>query len=137
MYTDPEVEMILCARGGWGGLRMVDKIDYDLIMLQDEIINSILEAFAWSIVWKNSNIGQILFSVYDLNFNLLDNYELEPGNSSYTTSNLELKNNKQDGGMGAIAQRSVGRHLKRMDQEETAKQLARQMAKQGKNQVRE
>jgi muramoyltetrapeptide carboxypeptidase len=32
MYSDPAVELILCARGGWGGLRMVDKIDYDLIM---------------------------------------------------------------------------------------------------------
>ncbi len=31
MYRDPEVDMIICARGGWGGLRMVDRIDYDLI----------------------------------------------------------------------------------------------------------
>jgi hypothetical protein len=52
---------------------------------------------------------------------------------TYKKKYLELKNNNQDGGMGAIAQRSVGRHLKRMAQEETAKQLARQMAKQGKN----
>ena len=31
MFADPEVDLILCARGGWGGLRLVDKIDYDLI----------------------------------------------------------------------------------------------------------
>ena len=31
MYSDPAVEMIICARGGWGGLRLVDHLDYDLI----------------------------------------------------------------------------------------------------------
>jgi muramoyltetrapeptide carboxypeptidase len=31
MYTDTEVKMILCTRGGWGGLRMIDKIGYDLV----------------------------------------------------------------------------------------------------------
>ena len=31
MFADPEIDMILCARGGWGGLRLIDKLDYDLI----------------------------------------------------------------------------------------------------------
>jgi muramoyltetrapeptide carboxypeptidase len=31
MFKDPEVDFIVCARGGWGGLRLVDKINYDLI----------------------------------------------------------------------------------------------------------
>ncbi len=31
MFLDPEVDLIICARGGWGGLRIADKIDYDLI----------------------------------------------------------------------------------------------------------
>jgi muramoyltetrapeptide carboxypeptidase len=31
MFADPEIDLILCARGGWGGLRLVDKIDYELI----------------------------------------------------------------------------------------------------------
>jgi muramoyltetrapeptide carboxypeptidase len=31
MYRDPEVEIILCSRGGWGGLRLIDRLDYDLI----------------------------------------------------------------------------------------------------------
>ena len=31
MYRDKEVKCILCSRGGWGGLRMVDKLDYKLI----------------------------------------------------------------------------------------------------------
>jgi muramoyltetrapeptide carboxypeptidase len=31
MYTDPGVKMIFCTRGGWGGLRMIDRIGYQLI----------------------------------------------------------------------------------------------------------
>jgi muramoyltetrapeptide carboxypeptidase len=31
MYIDPVIDIILCARGGWGGLRLVDKLNYDLI----------------------------------------------------------------------------------------------------------
>ncbi len=31
MYADPEVEMIICSRGGWGGLRLINQIDYELI----------------------------------------------------------------------------------------------------------
>jgi muramoyltetrapeptide carboxypeptidase len=31
MYRDKEVDIILCTRGGWGGLRLVDKLDYKLI----------------------------------------------------------------------------------------------------------
>ncbi len=31
MFSDPEVDLIICARGGWGGLRMVDKVDYNLL----------------------------------------------------------------------------------------------------------
>jgi muramoyltetrapeptide carboxypeptidase len=31
MFRDPEIDAVFCARGGWGGLRLVDHIDYDLI----------------------------------------------------------------------------------------------------------
>ncbi|HID38741.1 MAG TPA: LD-carboxypeptidase [Calditrichaeota bacterium] len=31
MYADPQIDLIICARGGWGTLRLLDKIDYDLI----------------------------------------------------------------------------------------------------------
>lgn len=30
-FLNPEIKAILCARGGYGALRLVDKIDYDLI----------------------------------------------------------------------------------------------------------
>ena len=31
MFSDPEIDAIFCARGGWGGLRLIDQIDFDLI----------------------------------------------------------------------------------------------------------
>jgi muramoyltetrapeptide carboxypeptidase len=31
MYRDPEVDIILCTRGGWGSLRLVDQLNYNLI----------------------------------------------------------------------------------------------------------
>jgi len=31
MYQDKEVDVILCTRGGWGSLRLVDQLNYDLI----------------------------------------------------------------------------------------------------------
>jgi muramoyltetrapeptide carboxypeptidase len=38
MFADPEIDFIICARGGWGGLRMVDKIDYKLIQGNPKLI---------------------------------------------------------------------------------------------------
>jgi muramoyltetrapeptide carboxypeptidase len=31
MYSDPEIDAIFCARGGWGCLRYVDQLDFELI----------------------------------------------------------------------------------------------------------
>lgn len=31
MFANPKVDAIICARGGWGALRLLDKIDYNLI----------------------------------------------------------------------------------------------------------
>lgn len=31
MYADPQVDMIMCSRGGWGGLRLLDRLDFDII----------------------------------------------------------------------------------------------------------
>ena len=30
-FSDPEIDLIICARGGWGTLRLLDKIDYQII----------------------------------------------------------------------------------------------------------
>ncbi|MEJ2543707.1 MAG: LD-carboxypeptidase [Calditrichaceae bacterium] len=31
MFADPEITAIMCARGGWGCLRLLDKVDFNLI----------------------------------------------------------------------------------------------------------
>jgi len=31
MFSDPEISMIMCTRGGWGSLRLLDQLDFDLI----------------------------------------------------------------------------------------------------------
>lgn len=38
MFADPDIDIILCARGGWGGLRLVDKIDFDLIRKNPKLL---------------------------------------------------------------------------------------------------
>lgn len=37
MFADPEVKAIFSARGGWGGLRLVDRVDFDLIRKNPKI----------------------------------------------------------------------------------------------------
>ena len=38
MFRDPEIQAIFCARGGYGSLRLLDKIDYDLIKENPKIL---------------------------------------------------------------------------------------------------
>lgn len=37
-FKDPEIDMILCARGGYGAIRLLDKIDFDLIKNNPKIL---------------------------------------------------------------------------------------------------
>jgi len=38
MYADPDIAAIICARGGWGCLRLLDKLDYDLIQNNPKVL---------------------------------------------------------------------------------------------------
>jgi muramoyltetrapeptide carboxypeptidase len=38
MFQDKEIKAVLCARGGYGSLRLIDKIDYELIKNNPKII---------------------------------------------------------------------------------------------------
>ena len=38
MFSDKDIKAVLCARGGYGTLRLLDKIDYDLIRKNSKII---------------------------------------------------------------------------------------------------
>ncbi|MBW1943081.1 MAG: LD-carboxypeptidase [Deltaproteobacteria bacterium] len=55
MFKDPEVKAILCARGGYGTLRLLDKIDYSLIRDNPKIIAGY------------SDITALLLALYKMN----------------------------------------------------------------------
>ena len=38
MFADPEIDIIMCTRGGWGGLRLINKIDYDLVRKNPKLL---------------------------------------------------------------------------------------------------
>jgi len=38
MFADPEIAAIICARGGWGTLRLLDKLDYELIRSNAKVL---------------------------------------------------------------------------------------------------
>lgn len=38
MFLDPEIKAIFCSRGGYGSLRFLDKINFDLIRINPKII---------------------------------------------------------------------------------------------------
>ncbi|NOX88455.1 MAG: LD-carboxypeptidase, partial [Calditrichaeota bacterium] len=38
MFADPKVDAIFCARGGWGTLRLLDKLNYDLIRQNPKVL---------------------------------------------------------------------------------------------------
>ena len=37
-FKDPQIDLIICARGGWGTLRFLDKLDYDLIKANPKLL---------------------------------------------------------------------------------------------------
>jgi len=38
MFQDPEIKAVICARGGYGSLRLLDRIDFDLIRKHPKIL---------------------------------------------------------------------------------------------------
>lgn len=38
MFVNPDVDAILCTRGGWGSLRLLDKLDYELISRHPKLL---------------------------------------------------------------------------------------------------
>lgn len=60
-FSDNEVNAIICARGGYGGIRLVDKIDYELIKNNPKIFCGYSDSTALSaMILKNT--GLITFS---------------------------------------------------------------------------
>ncbi len=60
-FSDPEIDCIICARGGYGAIRLIDKIDYNLIKKNPKIFCGYSDITALSAMFlKNS--GLITFS---------------------------------------------------------------------------
>ena len=53
MFADPEIKGILCARGGYGSLRILDLIDYDLIRSNPKIFIGFSDISA--LLWVMAN----------------------------------------------------------------------------------
>ena len=57
LFADQEVDLIICARGGWGGLRLLDKIDYELIKNNPKPLVGYSDITTLQIaIWKNTQI---------------------------------------------------------------------------------
>jgi muramoyltetrapeptide carboxypeptidase len=60
MFADPEVDLILCARGGWGGLRLVDKLDYNLIQNNPKLFVGYSDITTLQLaIWKMTGITSV------------------------------------------------------------------------------
>jgi muramoyltetrapeptide carboxypeptidase len=60
MFKDPEVDMIVCARGGWGGLRLIDKIDYELIRQNPKLFVGYSDITTLQLaIWTKSKIPSL------------------------------------------------------------------------------
>jgi muramoyltetrapeptide carboxypeptidase len=60
MFADPEIDMIVCARGGWGGLRLVDNLDYDLIQKNPKLFIGYSDITTLQLaIWTKTSVPSI------------------------------------------------------------------------------
>jgi len=60
MFSDEKVDGIICARGGWGNLRLIDKIDYQLISANPKPIIGYSDITTLQLaIWKKTGIPSI------------------------------------------------------------------------------
>lgn len=59
-FSDPEIDIIICARGGWGTLRFLDKLDYDLIRANPKILVGYSDITTLQLaLWKMSGLPSL------------------------------------------------------------------------------
>lgn len=59
-FSDPEIDIIICARGGWGTLRMLDKIDYNLIKDNPKLLVGYSDITTLQLaIWKKTGLPSI------------------------------------------------------------------------------
>lgn len=60
MFNDPDIDAIICARGGWGGLRLLDQIDYDLIKNNPKLLVGYSDVTTLQLaIWQKAGIASI------------------------------------------------------------------------------
>ncbi len=60
MFADPEITMIICARGGWGCLRLLDRLDYDLISKNPKALVGYSDISTLQLaMWKMTNVPSL------------------------------------------------------------------------------
>jgi len=56
-FADPEIKMILCARGGYGAIRLLDKIDFELIKNNPKIFAGYSDVTAFeAMMYKKASL---------------------------------------------------------------------------------
>ncbi len=59
-FEDPDVSAIICARGGWGSLRILDKLDYKLISKNPKALIGYSDITTLQLaIWKKSRVPSI------------------------------------------------------------------------------
>lgn len=60
MYGDPEVDAIICARGGWGSLRILDLLNYALIRENPKLLIGYSDITTLQLaIWKNCRVPSL------------------------------------------------------------------------------
>lgn len=60
MFGDPDVDAIICARGGWGSLRILNLLDYDLIKENPKLLIGYSDITTLQLgIWKNCRVPSL------------------------------------------------------------------------------
>ncbi len=60
MFSDPNVDAIICARGGWGGLRLLDQIDYELIKNNPKLLVGYSDVTTLQLaMWQQARVASL------------------------------------------------------------------------------
>ncbi len=60
LFADPEVDAIICARGGWGTLRMLDLLDYETIARNPKMLCGYSDITTLQLaLWKKSGLPSL------------------------------------------------------------------------------
>lgn len=59
-FADPAVTAIFCARGGWGTLRLLDKLDYEIIRTNPKLILGYSDITSLQLaIWQKCNVPSL------------------------------------------------------------------------------